>query len=118
MVVGILMVILPIPALRMPGLYLYMAFVAVAVLYSLIIKSTGFIPRIIIFLIASSILVYWVWVLNHWHGNTLLLPIFTLLLGLVAVTGKYNLKNESGFLVILVADAITILLENLLKTLN
>ena len=54
-------------------------------------------------------------ILNHWHGNALLAPIFVLLVGLVGIFSKTKLKNELGFIIILAVDAIAIILENLMK---
>ena len=64
---------------------------------------------------SGSISLYWLWALNHWHGNTLLLPILTLLTVLIAFATKPRLKSELGFLTILAADAITIILELWMK---
>ena len=98
-----------------PGAYIYQGFVAIAFMYGFTVKNKKIGDRIIICLMSASIFIYWVWVLNHWHGNTLLFPIVTLLAGLAAVIRKVKLKNELGFLIILMADAIAILLENLFK---
>lgn len=98
-----------------PGAYIYQGFVALAFVYGFTVKNKKIGDRIIICLMSASIFIYWVWVLNHWHGNTLLFPIVTLLAGLAAVIRKVKLKNELGFLVILMADAIAILLENWFK---
>ena len=98
-----------------PGAYIYQGFVALAFMYGFTVKNKNIGDRIIICLMSASIFIYWIWVLNHWHGNTLLFPIVTLLAGLAAVIRKVKLKNELGFLVILMADAIAILLENWFK---
>lgn len=97
------------------GLYTYLVFIAIAFIYGLIKKDIGLGSRIIICLMSSSIFVYWIWIHNHWHGNTILLPIFALLVGLAAIVGEVKLKNELGFIVILAADALAILLENYFK---
>ena len=98
-----------------PGAYIYQGFVALAFMYGFTVKNKNIGDRIIICLMSASIFIYWIWVLNHWHGNTLLFPIVTLLAGLAAVIRKVKLKNELGFLIILMADAIAILLENWFK---
>jgi len=70
----------------------------------------------VIGLMSASIFTYWLWVVNHWHGNELLAPVLALLVGLAAIISKAKLKNELGFLTILTADAILIIFEHLLKT--
>jgi hypothetical protein len=113
MVVGITLVFFPTQTIA--GLYIYMVFVALAFIYGLVAKGKSMGERIIICLIAVSIFVYWLWVLNHWHGNTVLFPIITLIVGIVAIIKKVKLKNELGFLLILFVDAIAILLENWIR---
>jgi hypothetical protein len=64
---------------------------------------------------SASIFVCWLWTFNHWHCNTALLPIVTLVTRIAAIIIKAKLKNELGFLTLLVTDAIAILIENLLN---
>jgi hypothetical protein len=64
---------------------------------------------------SASIITFWFWRLNHLHGNELLLPILTLLMGAAALFSKAKLKNEAGFLVILAADAVAIIVENVMR---
>jgi hypothetical protein len=113
MIAGIAVVF--IPTRTTTGLYIYMVFVALAFVYGLINKGKSVGERIVICLMAASIFAYWLWVFNHWHGNTLLFPIITLIVGIVAIIRKVKLKNELGFLVILFVDAIAILLEHWMK---
>ena len=114
MITGIVLVFFPTQTIV--GLYVYMGFVALAFVYGLTVKGKSIGERIIICVMAASIIAYWLWVLNHWHGNAVLFPIITLLVGAVAIFSKAKLKNELGFLVILFVDAIAILLENWMKT--
>jgi hypothetical protein len=65
---------------------------------------------------SASIFVYWLWVLNHWHGNEMLAPILVLLVGLAGIISKANLKKELGFLTLLAVDAIAIIIEHFLKS--
>lgn len=102
-------------SLREYGLYAYMAFVVFSFVYGLRKLSVSVFFGIVIALMSASIFTYWLWVLNHWHGNALLLPSLTLLCGVVAVAGKARLRNELGFLVIMAADALAILLEYWMK---
>ena len=115
LIVSIILVLYTNKTIQPYGLYASMVFVAIAFIYGLIGKDMELGSRIIICLMSASIFLYWIWVQNHWHGNTLLLPIFTLLVGLAAIVSKAKLKNEMGFIVILAADAIAILLENWFK---
>lgn len=100
------------------GLYIYNVFVVLAFIYGLIAKGKTPGARIVICLMSASIIAYWLWVLNHWHGNAVLFPIITLLVGVGAIFSKVKLKNELGFLVILFVDAIAILLENWMKAMG
>ena len=115
MIVGIILVFFPSVKINIIGLYVYMAFVVFAFIYALTVVSLKPGARIIIVLMTVSIFLYWLWVMNHWHGNTILFPIFTLLVGIVAVISKVKLKNELGFIIILIVDAIAILIENWMK---
>jgi len=114
MIAGIAMVFFPTQTIA--GLYVYMGFVALAFVYGLTVKGKSIGEKIIICLMAASIIAYWLWVLNHWHGNAVLFPVITLLVGAVAIFSKASLKNELGFLLILFLDAIAILIENWMKT--
>ena len=115
MIMGIVMVFFPSAILNTNGFYVYMGFVALAAIYALTMVNLTIGARITIALMSVSIFLYWLWVLNHWHGNTILFPIFTLLVGAVAVISKVKLKNEIGFLFILGVDAIAIIIENWMK---
>jgi len=97
------------------GFYVYLVFVWLAFIYGLTVKEKTIWTRIIISGMSVSMFLYWLWVLNHWHGNTLVFPIVTLLVGLVAVFRKVKLKNELGFLVILAADAVAVIVESWMK---
>ncbi len=97
------------------GFYVYMVFVALAFIYGLTVKGKTIWTSIIISGMSVSMLMYWLWVLNHWHGNTLVFPIFTLIVGLVAIISKAKLKNELGFLTILAVDAVAVILESWMK---
>ena len=115
MIVGIILVMLPIETMLMPGLYIYNLFVALAFVYGLVKKDLTVVARIVITLMSASIFSYWLWVLNHWHGNTVLMVVFTLLVEVIGIFSKAKLRNELGFLVILAVDAIAILIENWMK---
>ena len=115
MVVGISIVLFLPVKINPTGFYIYMAFVALAFLYGLVIKEKHLPERLIICLLAASIFVYWLWVLNHWHGNEVLAAILALFVSIAGVFRIRKLKDELGFLSILAVDAIAILLEVWMK---
>jgi hypothetical protein len=116
MIVGIAMVIFPSLALVIPGLYIYLGFVAIAFIYGLTVKSKNFGERLVICLMAAPIFVYWLWVMNHWHGNVFWAPVIVILTALIGIISKAKLKNETGFLAILLVDAIAIILEIMIRS--
>jgi len=110
MVIGVLLVMIPALEAFTVGLYIYMGFTALAFFYGLADKNRKPEERLVICLMSAGIFAYWLWSINHWHGNTLLAPIFVLLVALAGIITKAKLRNESGFLFILAADAIALLL--------
>jgi phosphatidylglycerophosphate synthase len=116
MIVAVVMVIFPSLALFGPGLYTYMAFVALAFIYGLAVKSKNFGERIVISLMSAPLFIYWLWVLNHWHGSVFWAPIIVILTALIGMITKAKVKNETGFLAILLADAITLILEIMIRS--
>jgi hypothetical protein len=115
LIAGVLLALL-LPAKGMVyGIYVYLGFVGLCIVYGLTIKEIQLWPRVIIILMSVFIIMYWLWVLNHWHGNEVLLPIAALIIGLAGIVTKAKLKNELSFLVILAADALAIILEHLMK---
>lgn len=97
------------------GMYLYIIFSGVVFVYGIISKQKNPEQRFVISLMSLSVILYWVWTDNHWHGNTLLLPVFVLLVGIYALARRIKLKNEVGILLIFAVDSLAILLENWLK---
>ena len=115
MIAGIALVLLPGNKLLTAGLSIYIVFVLIAFVYGIFAKGLTIWPRLVICIMSASILTYWFWRLNHFHGNELLLPILSLLIGAAALISQAKLKNEAGFLVILAADAVAIIAENLMR---
>ena len=111
MALGILLVLIPDLKLLTVGIYIYMGFAVMAFFYGLADKNRKIECRLVISLMSAGIFVYWLWTLNHWHGNTILLPIFVLLVALAGIITRAKLKSEFGFLAIITADAIAILLN-------
>ena len=77
--------------------------------YTLWFKKFSFAKRIVITLIILPTLVYWIFLINHlpgaewlWYG--LFLPFAGLVYGLIK---PINLKNEWGFVIIFLAEALT-----------
>jgi len=115
MIISIILVLYPSIQNYFDGLYIYMTACLLAFMYGVYKLRNGNLPALIIMGSSASILLYWLWVINHWHGNTLIFPAITLIIGGVAILSRARVKNELGFLVILIADAITIILEEMLK---
>lgn len=113
MIMGVALIMFPSEAMKTVALRVYLGFVFLAFAYPLIAKGKKLEERIIIALMSASIMVYWIWVLNHWHGNTVILAILTLVVGATGIIFKAKFRNELGFLVILSADAISIILEKI-----
>lgn len=97
------------------GLYLYMAATLTTLGYGLIAKQKTFQQRSTISLMAAATFTFWLWVTMHWHGNTLLMPAFVLLVGVAAFFRQLRLKKELGILLIFAVDAASILLEHWFK---
>lgn len=111
MVLGVILVIIPALKLFTEGMYIYLGFVVVAFFYGLADKNRKLIERLVICLMTTGIFLFWMWHLNHWHGNTILLPVFVLIMALVGTLSKAKLRSEFGFLAIIAADAIKLLLN-------
>lgn len=111
MVLGVILVIIPALKLFTEGMYIYLGFVVVAFFYGLADKNRKLIERLVICLMTTGIFLFWMWHLNHWHGNTILLPVFVLIMALVGTLSKAKLRSEFGFLAIIAADAIALLLN-------
>jgi hypothetical protein len=115
MVLGIVLTLFLSNSTLYPGIIVYLGFVTLAFVYGLVIKGMELWPRLIIVLMSAGIFAYWLWILNHWHGNEYLAAVFVLITGEAGVLSKVKLKNELGFLVILAADAIAIIIEHIMK---
>jgi hypothetical protein len=116
MIAGIIMVIFPALSIVMPGFCVYLGFVALAFVYGIAAKSKSVGERIVICLMSASIFIYWLWVLNHWHGNEFLALVLIVLTALVGLFSKAKLKDETGFLAIILVDAIARILEVMIKS--
>ena len=110
MALGVAIALIPALKLFTTGLYIYLGFVVLAFFYGLADRNRALVARLVICLMSAGIFLYWLWVMNHWHGNTTLVPVFVLLVGLAGIIRKAKLRNELGFLVIIAVDAIALLL--------
>jgi len=109
--VGIAIALLSALIYRPVGFYIYMLFVLVAAIYALVKDGLVLRQRIFLLLICASVFTYWLFSINHWHGNLWLLmivPVITFIWWLVC---KVKIKNELGFVVIMVADALAVIFE-------
>ena len=115
LIVALLMVVLPFLHMYDPGKYIYIGFVFLALVYGIFTSGKSVGERIILTLMPAGILAYWIWVTNHWHGNTLLLAYLVIILAIIGLFFRKKFKNEIGYLSILAADALAIVLEYFLK---
>ncbi len=115
MIIGIVIALDPTKVMQSTGFYIYMSFAGLGFVYGLVAKELKASSRIVVCLMTAAIIVYWLWVINHWHGNVLVVPILVLATVIVAFIRKINLKNELGFLAILTMDAVAILTEHIIK---
>jgi hypothetical protein len=111
MALGVILVIVTALQLFTVGMYVYLGFVVLAFFHGLADKNRKLIDRLVICLMTTGIFLFWLWHLNHWHGNTILLPVFVLIMAMIGALSKAKLRNEFGFLAVIVADAIAILLN-------
>ena len=110
MVIGILLVMIPALKAFDVGLYIYMGFTVVAFFYGLADPNRNVDDRLVICLMSAGIFTYWLWHYMHWDGNTMLAPMFVLVVALAGILTRARLRQETGFLFILAADAIALLL--------
>jgi len=107
-----ILIALAAPSIYRPlGFYFYMLFLVVSVIYALI--KDGMVLRQRIFLIAISAFVftYWLFAINHWHGNLWLFMITPVLVFIWWLVCKVKIRYELGFVVIMVADALAVIFE-------
>lgn len=91
------------------GIVVFLISSTLALAYTLLYKKFSFAKRIVITLIILPTVVYWIFLINHlagagwiWYG--LFLPFIGLIYGIMR---PVNLKNEWGFVIILLAEAFT-----------
>lgn len=115
MIVGIVLVLYPEIQNKFYGLYVYMGACLLAMVYGFTKLSGNRISAYVILLMSTGMFLHWLWVTQHLQGNLLIFSGITLIAGAIGLIGQAKLRNELGFLIILGADAIAILVEHLLK---
>jgi hypothetical protein len=112
---GLIMAISPPFSVQNAGLYVYMGFVALTFAYGLASRDTGPGTRMVLLLMSAGIFTYWLWRLNHWHGNELIAAIAVLTALAAGIIAKAKLRKVSGILILLASDAVAILAEHLMR---
>lgn len=115
LIAGLLLALFPVKEFKIKGIYFYMASLVPIFIYGFTLKSKAIIPRMIVLLMPASMFTFWLWIENHWHGNTSFVLYFTAILATSGLFYKRELKKEWGFLLIIAMDSITLIIENLLK---
>lgn len=118
LIAGLLLALFPIKELEIPGVYFYMLSLVAVFIYGFTKKGIATLPKIILLLIPASMFAFWLWTENHWHGNTNFLLGLTVLLSALGIFYKRDLRREWGIIIIIFMDALTIIIENLLKQLS
>jgi len=118
LITGLLLALFPVKEFEIKGIYFYMASLVPVFIYGFTLKSISIVPRMIIMLMPASMFTYWLWHDQHWHGNTSFALYITVILATTGLFYKRELKKEWGMLLIISMDAITLIIENLLKQLS
>lgn len=112
---GILLTLFPVKEIKIPGIYFYMGALIGVFIYGFTSKSKSIVAKFILLLMPASMFTFWLWTENHWNGDTSLALWFTLVLSGLSLFYKKELRKEWGMLIIISMDAITLIIENLLK---
>jgi len=112
LIIGVIIALYPGLQNQFNDFYVYMASCLLALMYGVYMLGKNKFGAYIIVIMAGSIFLYWLWVINHWHGNVLVAPAVALIAGAVGLIGQARLRNELGFLAILAMDAALIFLEH------
>ena len=118
MVGSVILVQFPNEKLVTAGIILFMVMAAGVFAAGLAVNGKGLSARLIICLMAASQFTYWLWVLNHWHGNAALAPVLTLIVGMAAIPLRKRLRTEWGVLLVLLTDAADTMLEIILQSMQ
>jgi hypothetical protein len=108
---GVAIALLSSTIYRPIGFIAYMVSILIAVLYAITSDGLSIRKRIFILLICASVFTYWLFAINHWHGNLWLFMIVPVLVFIWWLVCKVPIKKELGFIVIMVADAVAVAFE-------
>lgn len=115
MVAGIALVLMPSKIMQASGIIIYIVGVFAALVYGIFQKELDTRSRLVVSLFSVSILIYWFMRLTHLPGSYIVLLSFLLITAIVSISGKLKLRNELGFLAIMLADVLSIFAEKLLS---
>ena len=97
------------------GIIIYIVGVFAALVYGIFQKELDTRSRLVVSLFSVSILIYWFMRLTHLPGSYIVLLSSLLITAIVSISGKLKLRNELGFLTIMLADVLSIFAEKLLS---
>ncbi len=105
------------PCIKTIGIILYIVLSILVIIFSITRKDLNKSDRLIIILIILPIVVYWTFAFNHYPGAHLLkflliIPVFSFIACLIK--GK-KFNNEFGYLVIYIADTLTVFLPFIVR---
>jgi len=91
------------------GIVVFLISAILALLYTLFYRNFTLAKRVVISLIILPPVLFWLFHMNHlmgaeWLWYTLFIPFIAILYG---ITKPVNLKNEWGFIIILLAESFT-----------
>ncbi|MDX2359597.1 MAG: hypothetical protein QNK23_02245 [Crocinitomicaceae bacterium] len=97
------------------GLILYLGFAAITGLYALFTNKMTLGARFVLAVMAGLILVYWTWKSFHLPGSIMFVPMAVILIQVIAIIRKAELKPVLAFITLFGTDAFVVLLEEWLK---
>jgi hypothetical protein len=111
MAMGVAIALLSSTIYRPIGFIAYMVSVLIAALYAFVGEGMVLRRRLFLLLISASVFTYWLFAVNHWHGNIWLFMTIPVLVFIWWLVCKVRISNELGFVVIMVADALAVVFE-------
>jgi hypothetical protein len=111
MAMGVAIALLASTIYRPVGFIAYMVSVLIAALYAIVTDGLVIRGRIFILLTCAAVFTYWLFAINHWHGNLWLFMIVPVIVFIWWLVCKVPIKKELGFIIIMVADALAVAFE-------
>ncbi len=113
MVIGLILVFIPAEGMATAGLSIYTISCAFALLYVLIKKGFKTMEKTTSLAIIVPVLLFWSFSLLHLQGARMIAfsTILSLIGAIVMIAKISRFRAESGFLLLIIADALTILLR-------